>query len=219
MKPYYFTLAIVLIGHFAYAGTSMHRDTTIKPPVVKETKGGQETFIAIEQVPEFPGGLPALGSYISHSLKYPEVARLIGINGRVMVTFTVDTTGRVTNVTPINCIGAGCEAEAARVLENSPLWKPGIQKGRPVNVKYAVPITFSSPGGKVQFKDLKKSSYGFVFEIKSKRYTLTEAKELLGDSFKSEDVQIAEPFYNADNNDKFDIPGKTGIYLILMKDK
>lgn len=210
MKPYYLIVAIMFMCHVAFAGTNMHSDTTKKP----RSTG---VFTSVEQVPEFPGGLPAFANYISRNLKYPDIARLIGINGSVVVTFVVDSAGRVTNVTPINCIGAGCEAEAATVLERSPRWKPGIQDGRFVRVQYSVPIHFSIPAGKVTFKDLQKSAYGFIFEINHQLYTLEEAQTVLGKSFQSTDVEIAEPFYNYDNNEKFKVAGKNEIYLLKMK--
>ncbi|MEO3408275.1 energy transducer TonB [Mucilaginibacter sp. CAU 1740] len=206
MKPYYILVAILLMGRFTYAKTAFNIDTT-----------KSKAFTSIERVPEFPGGIPALINYIGNSVKYPDVARLIGINGKVVVSFVVDTTGRVTNVMPVNCIGAGCEAEAARVLENSPQWLPGIQNGRPVRVQYSVPINFSVPVGKIYFKDLQKSNYGFVFEIKGRQYTISEAQEILGSGFESDEVQIAEPFFNADHNKKFNIAGKKGVYLVKMK--
>jgi protein TonB len=210
MKSYYLTLVAILMSRFAFAGTGMYADTIKKP-------ASTGVFTSVEQVPEFPGGYPAFANYVSRNLKYPDIARLIGINGRVIVTFVVDSIGHVTNVTPINCIGAGCEAEAAKVIESSPKWKPGMQDGRFVRVQYSVPISFSIPPGKITFKDLIKSDYGFIFEMNHHLYTLEEAQTVLGNSFQSTDVQIAEPFYNYDNNEKYKVAGKKGIYLLRMK--
>lgn len=210
MKPYYILLAALLISRFTYASPVFNTDTTKK-------SSNSKTFTSIERVPQFPGGIPALVDYIGNNVQYPDVARLIGINGKVVVSFIIDTAGRVTNVMPVNCIGAGCEAEAARVLENSPQWLPGIQNGRPVRVQFSVPINFSVPAGKIYFTDLQKSDYGFIFEIKGKQYTMSEAQGMLGSGFESDEVQIAEPFYNADHNDKFNVPRKRSIYLVRMK--
>ncbi|WP_413669726.1 energy transducer TonB [Mucilaginibacter sp. Mucisp86] len=211
MKPYYFTVAAMLMGHVVFAGQATQTDTT------KKAKHSA-AYTSIEQVPEFPGGLAAFGNYISKNLKYPEIARLIGINGKVVLSFIIEKNGEVSTVTPMNCIGAGCEAEAVKVLEQSPKWLPGIQNSKPVRVQYTVPITFVIPQGRISFKDLQNSDYGFIFDIKGKLYTAAEAQAILGSNFPSTDIQIAEPYYNYDKNQQFTVAGKKEVYLIRMKD-
>ncbi len=71
-------------------------------------------FKAIEKVPAYPGGAEAISRHITQNLKYPEVAKLIGINGRIVISFVIDKQGVVREVTPVNCIGAGCESEAVK---------------------------------------------------------------------------------------------------------
>ncbi|MDB5121136.1 MAG: hypothetical protein JWN56_2354 [Sphingobacteriales bacterium] len=105
-------------------------------------------FAFIEVLPEFPGGILSLSNYISRNLKYPEVAYMLGIGGKVLVEFAVEKDGTVTDVQPKSCIGAGCEAEAVRILNNSPKWKPGIQNSLPVRVMYTLPINFPKTGGR-----------------------------------------------------------------------
>lgn len=210
MKPYYALFTLLLISNCLFAQSNRKTDTTNK--ITDKT-----VFVSVESLPEFPGGIPAFSNYIRKNVKYPEVARLIGINGRVVVTFVVDKDGTLTGVTPMNCIGAGCEAEAVNVLQNSPIWKPGIQKGKPVRVQYSIPISFDIPKGAVYIEALKKSDYGFVFDIKGERYTIDEAEKLLGKHFASDQIQIADPFYNADNIEKFKMPNKKEVYLLKIK--
>lgn len=209
MKPYYLLLIPFFIVQTSFAQSTQKTDTTQLP--------NNRGFKAVEVLPEFPGGIQAFGKYISKNVKYPEVARLIGINGKVRLSFVVERDGRVTNVTPMNCIGAGCEAEAVTVLQNSPQWSPGVQDGKPVRVQYTVPIDFSIPKGSVNMKQLKKSDYGFVFDIKGTRYTIDEAEKILGKEFPSDQIEIADPFYNSDNIEKFKMPSKKEIYLLKMK--
>jgi protein TonB len=172
-----------------------------------------------EHQPEFPGGYAAFNKYLSKNLKYPEVARLIGIDGRLVVSFVVNKDGRIVQATPENCIGAGCEAEAVRLLEASPTWKPGILDGRPVSVRYTVPINFTIGKGKVTayMANLRKSNYGFVFNIKGVLYTIDEAQKILGDSFPSDKIELAEPFYNYEKIQKFEMPDKKEVYLLIFK--
>jgi protein TonB len=217
MKRLYTLFALLLVTKIAAAQVAP--DTTKKtPPTVKELPKDRRVFTAIEQEPQYPGGTAAFGNYISRNLKYPDVARLIGIDGRLIMTFIVERDGRISSATPVNCIGAGCEAEAVKVLQESKPWTPGVQNGKPVRVQYSVPINFVVEKGKVKMKELLASNYGFVFNIKDRLYTLDEAKEIIGSSFQSDQVKIAEPFYNADNNPKFLMPDKKEVYVVKMKD-
>jgi protein TonB len=212
MKRFYPLFIVLLTCHFSYARGSSSPDTTNKTTE-------KPVFTSVEQVPQFPGGIPAFLNYISKNLHYPDVARLIGINGKLNVSFVVDRYGRITDVTPKNCIGAGCEAEAVRLLEMSPTWMPGIQNGKPVRVMYSVPISFSLGEGKVKayMVNLRRSNYGFVFNIKGTLYTIDEAETILGNSFMSDQIENAEPFYNYNKIQKFEMPDKKEVYLLIFK--
>jgi periplasmic protein TonB len=214
MKRFYLFFIALLVSQLLHAQVAV---TTVKDTATKSNT--QRTFTSIEDVPAYPGGIPAFYKYISKNLHYPEVARLIGLNGKLNVSFVVDTSGKIIDAIPKNCIGAGCEAEAVRLLEASPTWKPGTQNGRPVRVAYSVPINFSVGEGKVTayMGNLRKSDYGFVFNIKGTLYTIDEAEKILGNSFVSDQVQSAEPFYNYNKTSKFDMPDKKEVYLLVFK--
>lgn len=97
----------------------------------------------VEQNPEPEGGYEAFYSFLAKELNYPKTARKMGIEGKVFVSFIVNKDGQLTDIEIIKGIGAGCDLEAERVMKNSPKWKPGKQRGRPVRVKMVVPIIFS----------------------------------------------------------------------------
>jgi TonB family protein len=103
----------------------------------------KKTFHAIEVSPEFPGGLDAFYKYINRSIHYPEAARRHGTQGRVIVSFVVQTDGSLTDIKVARGIGDGCDEVALQIIKSSPKWKPGMQNGVPVRVNYSVPITFS----------------------------------------------------------------------------
>ena len=212
MKRLYTLLIALFAGHLLYAQAAITKDTSKKTGIKK-------AFPSVEQVPEFPGGVRGFSNYISKNLKYPEVARLIGINGKVNVSFVLNENGKITEVTPKNCIGAGCEAEAARVLEDCPAWKPGMQDGKPVRVMYSIPISFNLDGKreKTYLRDLRKSNYGFVFNIKGTLYTIDEAEKIIGKGFMPDQIEITEPFYNYNKVEKFEMPDKKEVYLIIIK--
>ncbi|MFN0048440.1 MAG: energy transducer TonB, partial [Cytophagales bacterium] len=94
-------------------------------------------------MPEFAGGTLAMQKFIASNIKYPRVASQQGLEGRVIVTFVINGQGEVTNAEVVKGIGGGCDEEAIRVIKMLPKWKPGKQNGRPVSVKFTVPIKFA----------------------------------------------------------------------------
>ncbi|BAU52854.1 energy transducer TonB [Mucilaginibacter gotjawali] len=212
MKLFCFLPVLLLTCQLSHA-----QDTTSTD--AGKTKNDSRVFTSVEQIPEFPGGYQAFSNYLAKNLQYPKVARLIGVNGKLLVSFTVDEGGHVINATPRNCVGAGCEAEAVRLLEASPVWRPAIQNGRPVRVQFNVPISFSLGGAPATtyIGNLRNSKYGFVFNIKGVLYTIDEAEKILGRSFPSDQIEVAEPFYNYNKVEKFEMPDKKEVYLIILK--
>ena len=103
----------------------------------------QQVFDVVEQMPEYPGGIQALFEYLQQNVKYPEDAKKQKIEGRVIATFVVETDGSINNVEVVKPAFPSLDAEAVRVLSAMPKWKPGMQSGKAVRVKYTVPINFS----------------------------------------------------------------------------
>ena len=101
-----------------------------------------EVFTIVEDQPGFPGGNAAFYKFVASNMNYPAQARRMGIEGRVFVQFVVDKDGSVTEVKAVKGIGAGCDREAERVLNSSPKWTPGKQRGRSVKVRMVLPIIF-----------------------------------------------------------------------------
>jgi protein TonB len=101
-----------------------------------------QIFTVVESMPSFPGGEAARIEYLNNNIKYPQMARESGIQGRVFVTFVVERDGSVTDVKVLRGIGGGCDEEAVRVIQNMPKWEPGKQRGKPVRVQFNMPILF-----------------------------------------------------------------------------
>ncbi|GAB3563475.1 energy transducer TonB [Spirosoma luteolum] len=101
-----------------------------------------EPFVAVEQAPSYPGGPEALRQFLSRNLRYPAAATRANISGRVYVTFVVNTDGSLTDIDLLKGIGFGCDEEALRVVQKMARWQPGKQSGRPVRVRYNLPIAF-----------------------------------------------------------------------------
>jgi protein TonB len=102
----------------------------------------QEIFQIVEEMPSFPGGEAKLMEYVAKNIKYPQIARETGIQGRVFVGFVVEPDGSISNVKLLRGIGGGCDEEAMRVIKSLPKWKPGKQRGKAVRVSYQIPVFF-----------------------------------------------------------------------------
>ena len=99
-------------------------------------------FDMVEEMPEFKGGNKALMDYLAANLKYPKGAETKGTQGRVIVQFIVNTDGSIDDAKVVRSVDPELDAEALRVINGMPKWKPGTQKGEPVRVKYTVPVVF-----------------------------------------------------------------------------
>lgn len=120
---------IFLFATFSGYSQEMTTDTNVDNTVY--------TAGAIETLPEFPGGQVGFAEYISKSYKLPNVK---GLSGRVFVDFVVEKDGTLTDIKVIRDLGYGTGPEAIRVLSNSPLWRPGTQDGKPIRVRYSLPL-------------------------------------------------------------------------------
>lgn len=103
---------------------------------------GEEIFDIVEDQPTPIGGMAQFYEYIGQNMQYPSKAKTMGLEGRVFIQFIVDKSGKLTKVKAVKGIGAGCDEEAVRVIENAAPWTPGKQRGGEVNVRMILPITF-----------------------------------------------------------------------------
>lgn len=99
-------------------------------------------FIIVEEMPSFPGGQKALMEFMGKNIKYPTVSQETGVQGKVIVQFVVDKDGSIINPIVVRSIDPYLDKEALRVIKSMPKWKPGMQRGKAVRVKYTVPVTF-----------------------------------------------------------------------------
>lgn len=100
-------------------------------------------FQVVEQMPEFPGGMGECMKWLQANIKYPKEAKEKGEHGRVIVQFVVEKDGSITGVKVVRSISLALDAEAIRVASAMPKWKPGMQRGKVVKVKYTLPVMFS----------------------------------------------------------------------------
>ena len=107
-----------------------------------QTKKNDMVFDVVEVMPQFPGGQIAMLQYLMKNIKYPEQAVKEGIQGRVTVRFIVEKDGSISDVKPILSVHPLLNKEAVRVVKSMPKWSPGKQNGKPVRVRFNLPVMF-----------------------------------------------------------------------------
>ena len=113
------------------------------PPVVEAEEVAEDVIHEhVEIMPDFPGGMAALMKYLGTNIKYPTISQEMGSAGKVIVQFVVDKDGTITNPAVVRGVDAYLDKEAIRVISSMPKWKPGVQNGKKVRVKYTVPVVF-----------------------------------------------------------------------------
>lgn len=117
-----------------------YRDRTTIKEEIKE-----EIYRSAEQMPQFPGGEAALMKYIQTHIQYPLMAKKNHIQGRVIVQFVVDKTGKIGEVKVVRSVDKDLDKEAVRICKSLPKFIPGRQNGQPVAVWYTLPVTFKLP--------------------------------------------------------------------------
>ena len=121
-------------------------------------------FEVVETMPEYPnGGMPGMMEFLSKNIRYPVNAQKNGTQGRVTVQFIVNTDGSISNIGILRRVDPELDGEAVRVISAMPKWKPGMQKGKPVRVKYTVPVMFRlNDEKKEEFKPVPKIDESIV---------------------------------------------------------
>ena len=116
--------------------------------VVMSAASDNRIFDVVEQMPEFPGGMRAGLEFMARNLKYPAKAQEAGKQGRVIVQFIVQKDGSLSDLHVLRPVNPWLDAEAIRVIGTMPKWKPGMQGGQAVAVKFTLPVTFMLEGSK-----------------------------------------------------------------------
>lgn len=124
-------------------GEKGEQDFVYYKPDGKKNIHPKERFALYLTMPEFPGGIGELWHYLSVSVKYPADAQAVGAQGRVILQFVVAKNGKIEDIEVVRSGGhPSLDAEAKRVIRSMPKWQPGTQRGKPVRVKYTVPVNF-----------------------------------------------------------------------------
>ena len=178
----------------------------------------EEPYTMVEQMPQFPGGMKALMEYmeyISTNLRYPEEAKDLCLHGRVIIGFTVKEDGSITDVEVVRSLHPIVDAEAVRVISKMPKWQPGMQDGKPVPVKYTVPVILHEHNGeKSDSTIISFNSGGVLILVDGKEFPTKDLFKLDPNTIEKVEV-LKDPSKTAPYGEK----GKFGVMLITTKKK
>ncbi|HPW67561.1 MAG TPA: energy transducer TonB [Salinivirgaceae bacterium] len=121
---------------------TMITQTEIKVQAEEIVEDEPEIFLVVEEQPEFPGGYEEMMKYLHSNTKYPQIAKENGISGTVWINFVIDSKGKITKIKVARSVDPVLDAEAVRVVQSMPQWKPGKQSGRAVHVNFSLPVKF-----------------------------------------------------------------------------
>lgn len=186
----------------------------------KENASNGKVFDVVEQMPQFPGGMPALMKWLQDNMKYPKEAQDAKQQGRVIVSFVVEKDGSITNVRVVKSVTPALDEEAIRVVKAMPKWNPGMQNGEPVRVNYTVPISFLLYGGKTDVNAPSGSTIHMgtpgnvqpLYVVDGKEMNWADIQKI--DPAKIESMTILK---NEDATKKYGEKGKNGVVVIQLK--
>jgi TonB family protein len=177
-----------------------------------EKSDKDQIYTVVEKMPQYPGGINELMSYIGHNLKYPVEAQQKGIQGKSIIRFVVNRSGKVENAVVIRGLDQDCDNEGLRVINSLPDFIPGEQNGKKVSVYYVLPINFKLNS------DSKAEGKGFdpknppLYVVDGKAVNVSEIKTL-----KPENIKEISVLKDASATAIYGEKGKNGVVLITMK--
>jgi len=180
----------------------------------QDNKGKVYDFVSTTKQPSFPGGMDKFYKYIAASVKYPEEALKNNVQGRVYLSYVVETSGKLTEIKVERGIGSGLDEEAVRILENSPKWDPGYDGNTPVRVKYNIPIGFTldkAPQVNIKIEN-KNGTLKPLYIIDGVRATESDVKNI-----KPDDIESISVLKDASATSTYGEDGKNGVILITSK--
>ncbi len=228
-KQYQLLLIKKAVGTRLYSMANSFNHSKLKKRItmmLKEKSNklqGSPVFEMVEQMPEFPGGgMSAALEYIQKNMQYPESAKENGTQGRVTVQFVVDKAGNVTEPKVLRPVDKELDAEAIRLVKSMPKWKPGMQKGQAVAVKFTMPVLFRLEGGEMKNSQVAVSSKSTDFFIEGMDAPLyvVDGKEVTSSIMSALNVNKIEAMTVLKNESATELygeKGKNGVILITLK--
>lgn len=123
-------------------GKNLQEASGMEQPAENDSQSAGHFFRTIDTMPQFPGGDAEMLNYLRNHLPYPPLAKLQGIQGSIYISFIVEVSGKITSVEIIKGLTGECDDAAIKAVQSMPDWQPGFYKGKPVRVRFNMPVTF-----------------------------------------------------------------------------
>lgn len=200
-----------------------------------DTARSEKTYDVVETMPDFPGGTGEMMKYLMKSIRYPEEMMKQNVQGRVIVTFVVRKNGEIVDAKVVKSVHPQLDAEALRIINGMPNWTPGMQNGKPVNVKFALPVSFKLDSSTDSATKLDVPADKQVKQITTaQRITnangstplivvdgkkLSESEYKTWDNINPDDIEKMEVLKAEKDIKQYGDEGKYGVIKITMKKK
>ena len=189
----------------------------VKDTVKRSNASPERTvFTVVENMPEYPGGVNACLKFIEENMKYPAEAVRKGIQGRAIIACVINEDGSISDCKVVRSVDPLLDAEAIRIVKMMPKWKPGMQRGKAVPVKYTLPVVFRIPKGGAG----DTSSVGASLKDTTTPLVLVNGKEVPKDVMEALDPDKIESVsvLKGENATKmYGEKGKNGVLSITLK--
>ena len=223
-------IEVMYVGYDTYTigvSKAYAKDRTYMIALYKDgTSPNKEIYDQAETMPEFPGGVGKLMEYVAMNVRYPKEAEDKCLQGRVIATFIVEKDGSITSAKIVRSIDPALDAEALRVINGMPNWKPGTQKGEPVRVKYTIPISFRLQGGgdipaeNVKGANVMNETVVVGYGSENEPYVIVDGKPIDGSKLKEIDpktIDHMEVLKSQPAIEKYGEKAKNGVIIITTK--
>ena len=223
-------IEVMYVGYDTYTigvSKAYAKDRTYMIALYKDgTSPNKEIYDQAETMPEFPGGVGKLMEYVAMNVRYPKEAEDKCLQGRVIATFIVEKDGSITSAKIVRSIDPALDAEALRVINGMPNWKPGTQKGEPVRVKYTIPISFRLQGGgdipaeNVKGANVMNETVVVGYGPENEPYVIVDGKPIDGSKLKEIDpktIDHMEVLKSQPAIEKYGEKAKNGVIIITTK--
>lgn len=210
-------------------------ETAMPETAPADTARSEKTYDVVETMPEFSGGTGEMIKYLVKNIRYPKEMEEQKVEGRVIVTFVVRKNGEIVDAKVVKSVHPQLDAEALRIINGMPNWTPGMQNGKPVNVKFALPVSFkldSSTGSVTKLdvpadKQVKQittaqritNANGSTPLIIVDGKKLSESEYKTWDNIIPDDIEKMEVLKAEKDIKQYGDEGKYGVIKITMKKK
>ena len=211
-------------------------ETAMPETAPADTARSEKTYDVVETMPDFPGGTGEMMKYLVKNIRYPKEMEEQKVEGRVIVTFVVRKNGEITDAKVVKSVHPQLDAEALRIINGMPNWTPGMQNGKPMNVKFALPVSFkldSSTGSDATKLDVPAdkqvkqittaqritNANGSTPLIVVDGKKLSESEYKTWDNINSDDIEKVDILKAEKDIKQYGDEGKYGVIKITMKKK